>query len=366
MGGRQVARSLAILARTSQTSDSSGSLEVNLSQDSLEMHSGPWLPASCYSYQAESQPIYTPGTLSLPATPPADLGFMVETQLIDGVGCHFPPTLPSRASTLTVGSETGLDMLPTPPAGPEAPDTGEGGSGSVPEEGLLDTSRPVALFLETPIWSGPIRGGMFGSLDPLTPSPTPNRKRASSSPSAPQPVKRLKSRKKQTQEDSEDGKSPEKAFQEPASNRAFGNLRRLTISLAGPTNYPADGPGVGEESMLGCDEMPGNTAPRSDSKLLQRSQDAANYTDDHATQAKTSSTARTQRIGRQPATPRRQTMPLHSALALTGNLKNASRSSWPHTEPSISRRTTQAHKDPETPPVREEAGAFSNPSSETS
>jgi hypothetical protein len=142
----------------------------------------------------------------------------------------------------------------------EVPDEADSGDGPALEDDLLDTPRPEASYFETPTWPGPLKGRMFGPLNPLTPSPTPKRKRALNSPSAPHPAKRTKTHSHQVREDSEDEHCT-KDVQELASDRAFGNVRRLTISLAASTACPVEKTEADETEMLNKTEILSHTAP---------------------------------------------------------------------------------------------------------
>ncbi|GAB1310782.1 hypothetical protein MFIFM68171_00992 [Madurella fahalii] len=251
-----VARSLTISARSSETAEDQSSLDVNVSEHSVECDLGP-------SLLGEPQPMHYLGSRALAATPPPERA-SVSNQLVDGIGCHFPPVLPTRYSSLALGSESAIDAPATPRQMPEATDTGAICSEAAREAADSNTPGPTMSLFGTPIWPVPSGRGMFGPVNPLTPSPTPKRKRNSSPPFDPCTVKRQRTRELETEEQLEIEGSPKANFQELASNQAFHTIRQLTISLAGSTGYPVDKPAEEasrDNQNLADSEMASQRAP---------------------------------------------------------------------------------------------------------
>ena len=230
-GSRPLGRPLTILARPSRTVSLS-SLDMNLSQETVDMTTVSSIQASQVPRMTELQPIHIPGSHSLPATPPPDPDFAAGSQLIDGVGGHFPPSLPSRASSLTMESESG--------ATPRGTDIHAASDASGLDDERLETPRAETYTFETPAWTAPPRGRMLALLDPLTPSPTPKRTRGSSPPSAPRPSKRPRIDVRAGYDDSGNEGDSEEEVIERAGNQVFRNVRRLTIDLAGSTGNAVD------------------------------------------------------------------------------------------------------------------------------
>ncbi|KAK4190577.1 hypothetical protein QBC35DRAFT_449295 [Podospora australis] len=203
-------RWLGNVSQFSDTSQGHSSLDVNASEMPFGGGTG-WLHGL--------SPLSLP--LSAPATPPRDRN-SEGSQLMNGIGCLFPHILLPRASTLTVDSE------PT-----EAPVTPSPGRAAEPD--VLDTPRiSVAATFQTPttlVVSA--RGTIFGHLaNPLTPSPTPARKRAlSTPPSAPRP-KRSRLQSWEGDDRSEDEGYSEAYFPEVSSNQSLSQIRQRTIDLA--------------------------------------------------------------------------------------------------------------------------------------
>ncbi len=144
---------------------------------------------------------------SLATTPPPD---DFRGHLITGVGCLFPSLLPSRASTLSVGGETASNASATPRRGSE--DVGDNTQAPSTPAGFT-TSAQIRLV----------------PVNPLTPSPTPIRKRQRSPPSTPRATKRPRS---QEHQGDADGDQSELGLQEFLARQAFLNARQRTAELA--------------------------------------------------------------------------------------------------------------------------------------
>lgn len=155
--------------------------------------------------------------LSAPETPPPDLN-SEEYQFMNGIGCLFPHMLLRRASTLTVESEA-----------TEAPNT----PGRAPTPDALETPRVNAsATFQTPTLMMPTIDTIFSHLNPLTPSPTPARKRAlSSPPSAPRP-KRHRFQAREANNHPEDEGYSETYLQEAPSAQSRRHIRQRAIDLA--------------------------------------------------------------------------------------------------------------------------------------
>lgn len=236
MERRPVARPLTICARSSETTESQSSLEVNVSEHSVEWDQDQLLLGELQQVR------------SLAATPPPE-GGLVSNQLVDGIGCHFPAVLPTRYSSLTLGNESVTDAPATPHNVPETTDTADVCCEVARGEDDLNTPGPTTPFFETPTQPAPCKR-MFGPANPLTPSPTPKRKRNPSPPFAPCPAKRQRIRELETGEELEVECHPNADCQEPAANQALCTIRQLTISLAGSTGHAVDNP-AGEFSRDG-------------------------------------------------------------------------------------------------------------------
>ncbi|KXX74094.1 hypothetical protein MMYC01_208905 [Madurella mycetomatis] len=269
MERRAVARPLTICARSSETTESQSSLEVNVSE-----HSAEW--DLDQSLLGELQQMHYPGSRVLAATPPPERALM-SNQLVDGIGCHFPAVLPTRCSSLTLGNEGATDTPATPHHVPETTGTADVCREVAREADSLNTPGPTTPFSETPTRPAPCKRRMFGPANPLTPSPTPKRKRNPSPPFAPCPVKRQRTLELETGEQLEIESYPQADFQEPAANQALCTIRQLTISLAGSTGHAVDKP---------ADEFSRDGQNLADSHMTSQRAPTGSLTGQHASEPK--------------------------------------------------------------------------------
>ncbi|KAK4167061.1 hypothetical protein QBC43DRAFT_342287 [Cladorrhinum sp. PSN259] len=209
-GGRSaVGILLAITSGESETTDGHSSLDVNLPDDLLDGS----------SWQLDSLALLAVPS-SLPATPPPDNRFMVEHHTMSGIGCRFPDALPSRALTLTFGSDCAV----------EVPTTSE--TRSVDIGDIVTPKAPkTRTSLETP---APAMPKLCGQLYPLTPSPTPMQRKRAVDPPSPPCSKRSKVAGQDMRNDSED-----EGYFEPRTSQ-FHGIRKLTVDLAGSAGVSID------------------------------------------------------------------------------------------------------------------------------
>lgn len=255
-----LSQATSAIPTTERTDSRTSSLEVNLSESSVEWDLGPPLLARGTPQEA---PGSCCGPRSLPATPPSQRSSdsAPGDQLVDGIGGHFPSLLPTRDSSLTVASEDATDRSASAPRArdeaPEAPDAEAviGESSTTGDYVLLDTPQSDRFESRTSVRSVPRpRGRRTRALGPahqLTPSPTPKRKRDSDSDSAsplfaPRPAKRPRIHARQAveqqSEDDEDWEYVEVEAQEPGAGQAMRSIRQLTINLAASAGYPVGKP----------------------------------------------------------------------------------------------------------------------------
>ncbi|KAK5658862.1 hypothetical protein OQA88_1676 [Cercophora sp. LCS_1] len=194
MEGFGITHSLTILTRSSQTKEPQSSHESSLERRPSLLSTEENMPTEATnpvpSTRRDSFFRRSPMP-SLPSTPPPDEEASSQIHLISGVGELFPLTLPSRESSLTLGSECASNAsLTTPTHHSDSED------GDADDEDLLETPKaeekhrfPAAI--ETPLRPIPARDCIVVQMPPLTPSPSPRRmKRGSSPPSTPRPHKR--------------------------------------------------------------------------------------------------------------------------------------------------------------------------------
>ncbi|KAK3990344.1 hypothetical protein QBC44DRAFT_369160 [Cladorrhinum sp. PSN332] len=199
----------AITSCKSETTDGQSSLDVNLPDDPQD--GSPW-ESDFYAFLALPP--------SSPATPPPELHLMVEHHTMSGIGGRFANTLSSRASTLTIGSDCAVEM-------PTTPDTRSTGDVDV----LTPKAPKVRVPLETPNPAMPAR---FGQLYPLTPSPTPIRRKRTAGPPSPPLPKRSKIAEQEASANSED-----EGYSEPRTGQLH-DIRQLTVNLAGSASSAID------------------------------------------------------------------------------------------------------------------------------
>ncbi|KAK4240810.1 hypothetical protein C8A03DRAFT_12886 [Achaetomium macrosporum] len=218
------------LAENTEMSESQASREVDASQHSVERaESTSWAPTASSSNLRE-QP--STASRSLPATPPPDFDFEVKRQLIDGVGRYFTATLPSRAESLTIESQSATETWATHPGTAETPGSSETGCVFVLKGEAVDTPRMGSPCHGTPTWSF-LFEDLFGHVYPLTPGLIPDRKRTLSPPSAPPPAKRAKTQAQRAYEDSENELHPEDSRPWDKRTPRHWHARQLTIGLVG-------------------------------------------------------------------------------------------------------------------------------------
>ncbi|KAK3393493.1 hypothetical protein B0H63DRAFT_18695 [Podospora didyma] len=219
-------RSLMILTHSSDPTGQETSLEANISISIESVESGPIsrFPMTVSSLHQDNRPRHAAMTMFFTSTPPPDDHVTSQIELINGVGCHFPSNLPSRASSLTLGSDCPSGAPSTPRRGSTSQESGcsDDDNDLTPTMGVRDTVFTSAGDGATP-QRVPFRSGLFG-LDPLTPSPSPRTKskRVSSPPSTPRPIKRSRSQDRQDQLE---------YFRELGTQQAFHNAKRLTTKL---------------------------------------------------------------------------------------------------------------------------------------
>ena len=239
--------SLPILVPLRDVRGSESSLEVNVSQGSTRSSSGSWtwVPTSLRDSQTMCGGT---GWLSEPATPPPEPGSPPRSQLIDGIGRHFPSTLASSALSLSLDSQSAGDMGSIPRGVLDASDSWDS-LRSLAED--LPGTRREGSSVETPVRTGSLRGSIFGPVLPTTPGLTPNGKRGSGPASTPRPAKRLKV---DLNQDPEEDMSTKEERQGRATKQAFHNARKLTIDLIETT-----GCSIKEPEAEGDIPSPGNT-----------------------------------------------------------------------------------------------------------
>lgn len=154
---------------------------------------------------------------SLASTPPPDEEPLNQGQLINGIGDLFP-SLPSRASSLTVGSDCASVIT----------DADEGEDTLVtPKATRMPSTRSYSA---TPIRTISTRDCIVVQVNPLTPSPSPRcNKRGTSPPSTPKPTKRSRCQAAPTYRGPEERDAS--GYMRPQV--AFHNARQRTVELAG-------------------------------------------------------------------------------------------------------------------------------------
>ncbi|KAK4229154.1 hypothetical protein QBC38DRAFT_360252 [Podospora fimiseda] len=191
----------------SETTDSHSSLDVNLPDD-LQGEA---------SWQPDSSALLAV-LPSSPATPPPDLHFMAGHHTMSGIGFRFPDTLPSRASTITLEGDDAIEM----------PSSVETTTGSV--DVLTPKAPKTSTLLDTPT---PAMHAVFGNLYPLTPSPTPIRRKRTADPPSPPRAKRSKITEQASTNSEDEG------YSEPRTAQLH-DIRQLTVDLAGSTGFVID------------------------------------------------------------------------------------------------------------------------------
>ncbi|KAK4200185.1 hypothetical protein QBC40DRAFT_327024 [Triangularia verruculosa] len=213
-------RTLTHVSTSTSTAEGHTSLEMNMPDQSTGR--GSWLSGPISS---------APLPLSAPVTPPPELEHETDNQAMSGIGCLFPRMLPSRPSSLTVGSESNREAPSTPSHASDVNSENELDEAKPIRDDLLETPRTVTTF-QTPTLAVPMIGTQFGQMPPLTPDETPTRaanKRAPSPPSAPRP----KRARHTAIDDSEDEGYSEAQYQEPTAGPPLQHIQQLTIDLAG-------------------------------------------------------------------------------------------------------------------------------------
>ena len=173
--------SLTILTRSGEEKESQSRLARRASGLSADEYwtSGAPSPASS-SRRSRSQA----------STPPPDDEAPTQAQLINGIGGHFPAAFQTRASSLTVGSESASHVSDAVRRS-QTPEV----KWSAAEEECLLTPKASKRDWNRGSDLTPVNTALAGSCttvqaNPLTPSPSPLRaKRGASPPSTPRPTK---------------------------------------------------------------------------------------------------------------------------------------------------------------------------------
>ncbi|KAK1749323.1 hypothetical protein QBC47DRAFT_153238 [Echria macrotheca] len=185
-----VARSLTILTRSSSANEHPELLARSTSFLSIVDSSVSAAAGTASSARRESGSRHSPMLVSRASTPPPDIDLLSQNQihLINGVGDHFAGVLPSRASSLTMGSECPSEASAMTPDGPETSDNDDRDDLVTPR---VEQKPWADNTTSTPVRTITTRGCIVVQTHPLTPSPSPRRsKRGSSPPSTPRPSKR--------------------------------------------------------------------------------------------------------------------------------------------------------------------------------
>ncbi|KAK3362275.1 hypothetical protein B0T25DRAFT_575050 [Lasiosphaeria hispida] len=169
---------------------------------------------------------------SLASTPPPEEELPSQGQLIRGIGGAFPGLL-SRASSLTFGSEHPSDasLVVTPRRGSEVSDFDNGDE--TPTAPTSDLGRvPGEIFVTPTINTQARMAVIVPVINPFTPSPSPHRKRATSPPSTPRPMKRSRSHPRDASQDLRNPSPSEEYFRELGTQQFLRNAKQRTAELS--------------------------------------------------------------------------------------------------------------------------------------
>ncbi|KAK0624733.1 hypothetical protein B0T17DRAFT_616917 [Bombardia bombarda] len=167
---------------------------------------------------------------SLASTPPPDGIFLSQIDasidMMRGIGCHFPSSTPSRASSLVIESRRGSE---------EAVASERAGIVSNLHASETTVQDETKMAVDADIHKTPVRGRAFVQ-PPLTPSPTPEqnnakRRAAPSPPSAPRPAQRPRFESQPMRRDVDSDSRSERYFRESGTHDAFSNARQLAAGL---------------------------------------------------------------------------------------------------------------------------------------
>jgi hypothetical protein len=228
--GASIGRSLVILTGSSRDMEEQGSHDTTILVDTDEKDSDSSLFGSLFVARPDTWSTRSPLSQALVSTSQPDEILSDHTGLVNGVGGHFPSTSPSRASSLTIGSEATWDIPVTPRRGSDAQGA-SGGNGVGYASDIFQTPLGDAA-IESTIRKPSLKRHMSGQVDPLTPSPTPRRKRAPSPMSTPRPIKRSKPQTQPMPHEIENQSHPDAHFHKLGTQQAFHNAKQLTASLS--------------------------------------------------------------------------------------------------------------------------------------
>ncbi|KAK3329795.1 hypothetical protein B0H66DRAFT_38220 [Apodospora peruviana] len=231
-------KSLTVLTRPGRVS-----AESKTGIDTGEKLPVPHSAESAPSPQREDWPSYTFAPRSVISTPPLDELPVTQSQLVTGTGRLFPSSPPSRASTLTVGSEDPFHRPTTPSRLSDVvhPDDND------------DPETPLAPRQV-------VRAPLFAQANPWTPpDSTPRRqqgKRLASPPSYTRPAKLPRTQRRRSFHDLDDEGYFEGSL---GTQQAFRNAQQLAVSLAG---FQSSGPAGNQLPIYGSELV--NAAEQSD------------------------------------------------------------------------------------------------------
>lgn len=168
------------------------------------------------------------------ATPPSDFDFDIGGQLMDGIGCRFPATLPSRTTPFSMGSEHTTDVPRTPRA--EGENLAHLRPNNLPVLRVgMKSSQPDTYPIDIPVQSPPPEESIFMLDSLLTPSWTRIHKHPSTPARYSRPVKRQRMDIGFVAETLGDEASSDDASQELARTAAISKPRQFNFNLEATT-----------------------------------------------------------------------------------------------------------------------------------